>query len=702
MIISGRVLRLHRPEKDMKPNWRRYLITITFGLPFLTFADESAYTAIDFPDASATQAWGINPRGDIVGFYTLPDKSSHGFLLNGARYTTIDFPGSAVTLLNGINPRGDIVGEYGATLTSVHHGFLMTSEGSFRAIEPPDALSSTAIGITPGGDILGAYTSMDNVNHAFLLSGGNYSLIDYPGASATVVNGIGARGEVVGSCVLGGVSHGFVLSGGNFTLFDPPVSAFTTAMGINPRGDIVGRYRDAAGINHGFILSAGQFTSIDFPGASYTGATAINTTDDVLGRYQIAGVFHGFILSRRVRHNAHYTVTDLGTLGGSASIAFGINNAGEVAGGANVVGENQHPFLWRAGGMSDLGTLGGPNGNAAGPNGNDGVAPLVETSNKDPLNEDFCGFDTNLICLGANLQAGALTPLFTLGGNNAQALALNSRGQLVGVAETAIQDPTCPSPQVLQFEAVLWGPKAGEIQMLGPLPGDTVGFALGLNDRGQVVGSSGSCADTHVSGFEIGPHAVLWDHGSPVHLGTLGGKTAAAGAAVNNRDEVAGAAKLADEITSHSFIWTKEAGLVDTGTVGADLATYPTAINDAGQIVGISCDTDITGNCRAYVGQYLGDATPTLTDLNTLLPPDSPYYLVLALGINDAGEIVGMAVDQNTGDAHAFLATPLNTSSGDAKLSHVSERRWAIPQKVRRLIRGQLGQFATRVPWNAK
>ena len=704
MIISGRVLRLHRPEEDMKLSWRRYLITIniTLGLPLVALGDNSAFTAIDFPDATGTQSWGINPRGDIVGFYTLADKSSHGFLFNGERYTTIDFPDSAVSLLNGINPRGDIVGEYGATLTSVHHGFLMTSEGSFRAIEPPDALSSTAIGITPGGDILGAYSSTDNVIHNFVLSGGNYNLIDYPGASTTVCNGIGARGEVVGSYVLNGVSHGFVLSVGNFTSFDPPGSAFTTATGINPRGDIVGRYRDAAGVNHGFILSAGQFTTVDFPGASYTGATAINTTDDVVGRYQIAGVSHGFILSRRVRHDARYTVTDLGTLGGSASIAIGINNAGEVAGGANVAGENQHPFLWRAGHMSDLGTLGGPNGNAAGPNGNDGVAVLVETSTKDPLNEDFCGFGTNLICLGSALRAGALTPLFTLGGNNAQALALNSRGQLVGVAETAIQDPTCPSPQVLQFEAVLWGPKAGEIQMLGPLPGDTVGFALGLNDRGQVVGSSGSCADTYVAGFEIGPHAVLWDHGSQLYLGTLGGKTGAAGAAVNNRGEVVGATKLADEITSHSFIWTREAGMVDTGTVGADLATYPTAINDAGQIVGISCDTNITGNCRAYVGQYMGDTTPTLTDLNALLPPDSPYYLVMALGINDAGEIVGMAVDQNTGDAHGFLATPLNTASSDAKLSQVSERRWAIPQKARRLIRGRLGQFATRVLWNAK
>ena len=345
----------------MKPTWKTYLITvnIALGLPFLVRAENSAFTTIDFPGASATQAWGINPRGDIVGFYTLPDKSSHGFLFDGDRYTTVDFPDSTVTLVNGINPRGDIVGEYGVTLTTPHHGFFMTREGSFRAIEPPGALSSTAIGVTPGGDILGSYTSMDNVSHSFLLSGGTYSSIDYPQASATIVNGIGARGEVAGSYVFAGVSHGFLLSKGDFTSFDPVGSAFTTATGVNPRGDIVGRYRDAAGVNHGFLFSAGQFTTIDFPGASYTGATAINTTDDILGRYQIDGVFHGFLLTRRVRHDSRYTITDLGTLGGSASIAIGINSAGDIGGGANVVGENQHPFLWHAGQIADLGTFGG-------------------------------------------------------------------------------------------------------------------------------------------------------------------------------------------------------------------------------------------------------------------------------------------------------------------------------------------------------
>jgi len=74
---------------------------------------------------------------------------------------------------------------------------------------------------------------------------------------------------------------------------------------------------------------------------------------------------------------ARYSVTDLGTLGGAYSYAYGLNNAGVVAGGAATAtqtdGVAQTAFLWYRGHMINLGTLGGPdcpdcNSEAGGPN----------------------------------------------------------------------------------------------------------------------------------------------------------------------------------------------------------------------------------------------------------------------------------------------------------------------------------------------
>ena len=374
--------------------------------------------------------------------------------------------------------------------------------------------------------------------------------------------------------------------------------------------------------------------------------------------------------------------------GGSFSAASGIGNDGGITGAAAVASGDQHPFFWYAGKMTDLGTLGGPNGIAAGPNGSGELAVVTESSVTDPFGEDFCGFETHLVCLGVTWQNGKMAQLITLGGNNAQAYTLNNRGLAVGVAETSVKDKDCVAPQALQFQALEWGPNTGEIRVLPPLEGDTVGFALANNDRGQAVGSTGACADTTIGGFAIGAHAVMWDHGLPIPLGSLGGKTAAAGASINNRSEVVGGSTLADEETFHSYLWSQQTGITDIGAVGTDRTSFPGMINDSGQVVGTSCDTDPSGNCRAYIWQYLGptSAKVPLTDLNTLIPSDSPYYLISANALNDVGQIVGMAVDQRTGETHAYLASPVNTSNEPA-MERSSINTWRLSERARRAPR---------------
>jgi probable HAF family extracellular repeat protein len=103
-------------------------------------------------------------------------------------------------------------------------------------------------------------------------------------------------------------------------------------------------------------------------------------------------------------------------------------------------------------------------------------------------------------------------------------------------------------------------------------------------------------------------------------------------------------------------------------------------INDSGQLVGFSIDA--TFNMGALVWQ-----NGVSTDLNVLIPADTPWYLLAAASINDAGEIVGWAVNTNTFEVHAFLASPI---VGIGPAARGAVRPPALPSKMRNRLRRQL------------
>jgi hypothetical protein len=55
-----------------------------------------------------------------------------------------------------------------------------------------------------------------------------------------------------------------------------------------------------------------------------------------------------------------------------------------------------------------------------------------------------------------------------------------------------------------------------------------------------------------------------------------------------------------------------------------------------------------------------------MTDLDTLIPLDSPLILLEATGtINSRGQIAGIALQKSTGQVHAFLATACDEKHAD-------------------------------------
>jgi len=405
----------------------------------------------------------------------------------------------------------------------------------------------------------------------------------------------------------------------------------------------------------------------------------------------------------------HYSVTNLGTLGGSMSNGFGgPNDRGWVTGDANLPGDqNEHAFLWRNGVMTDLGTLGGLNSSVPNPVKDDTgfVVGVAQTATVDPLGESWGAtfVCTTVVCQGSqNLvhgfvwKNGVMAALPTIGGNNSGALGVNNLGQIVGAAETATQDPNCVPPQVLDFEAVVWGPKPGQIEVLPVFRGDSSAAAFAINDQGQVVGASGPCQFPS----PVFLHALLWQHGTVTDLGSLGGVLFNAANGINNPGQVVGQSDLPGDTFTHAFFW-QNGVITDLGTLPGDANSIAFGINDKGQVVGTSCDVNF--NCRAFLWQ-----NGAMTDLNTLIPPNSPLFLTFGAGINDRGEIAGSACVLSNGvctsELPAFLAVPCDDAHAsyegcadgatDATLAApaIGQRSSVIlPESIRQHLQRRLG-----------
>src|SRR5437899_4862755 len=375
----------------------------------------------------------------------------------------------------------------------------------------------------------------------------------------------------------------------------------------------------------------------------------------------------------QTKARTQYQVSDLPGLGGTSNGGNSINDQTWVAGYARLPDRNRHAALWRNSLLTDLGTLGGPNSsvtwnvkNTAGI-----IVGISQTADSEPLGEAWSSAafystpnNVGYINLGFVWEDGQ-GPMRGLpnfpGGNNGFTTGANNLRQAVGWAENDVHDPTCVSPQVLQFRPAMWtlGPP-DQIQDLPLIPGDSSGASTAINDNGQIVGISGIC--DQAVGRHTAKHAVLWENG------TVTDSYPDAPApwwntptAINQHGDVVGfagdPASVEGEIL-HAFIWTKDNGIKVLkplrGRVPEHVDSEAYGINEAGQVVGVSCDAE-QNDCRAVIWDH--GVYPT--DLNDL---KGSYSAVLALAkdINNKGEITGRAVDPITGVLTAYLAVPVS------------------------------------------
>jgi uncharacterized membrane protein len=179
--------------------------------------ESGRYTRFDYPTAGTTIVpEGINNLGEVVGGYcpglfSCPEgslPSAHAFLLKRGVYTTLDFPSATATQAYGINDSGSIVGSY---LDSVLAGHAYLYQGGvFSKLDFPNALWTVAVSINNSGTVSGYFADTKAIVHGFIYQNGKFNRIDVPGAFSTALGGVSNSGDVTATATIGDTGSTFM------------------------------------------------------------------------------------------------------------------------------------------------------------------------------------------------------------------------------------------------------------------------------------------------------------------------------------------------------------------------------------------------------------------------------------------------------------------------------------------------------------
>jgi len=312
----------------------------------------------------------------------------------------------------------------------------------------------------------------------------------------------------------------------NYVLTDlgPAGATSSRAYGINTTGDVVLQTENRRGrqVPRAWRASTQRITPLE-ASASLSGyAFAVNDHDQVAGYRMEPDADHACLWDHGKR-------IDVGPDPRAFSEAYGINNAGDVVGVADMAGYYGRAFLWKHGRMADLGTLSGGGACAYGINDKDEAVgySLVAYEGADESYEAVLWRDGKVIDLGIH----------------GIAYDINNRGLVVGMSQD--------NGSVTGGQAKAFSWQVGEAALL-PTLGGAESYAYAVNELGGIVGAA-----TTPKG-EL--HAVVWRLHNPLDLNTCvsapGWKLVEA-RGINDKGQIAGVGLLRGK--QHGFLLTPTA-----------------------------------------------------------------------------------------------------------------------------------------------
>ena len=410
-----------------------------------------------------------------------------------------------------------------------HHHYKLIDLGTFGGpqgyLDPDNGLEigNSSPLLTKNGTVTGfADTSMPDlfapnfcfedcfVAHAFQWQNGALTdLGALPGGGSSVSTWITPNGLIAGLSQTGGtdplfsglpIVHAVLWQNGGITdLGTLPSGGYESeANAVNSRGQVVGAALNAVpdassmasgtywfGIPYGyqtraFLWEKGVMRDLGTLGTGTDAqALLINEAGQVVGWSYVSSnpssfCVAGFLTTDSFIWDRKDGMKDLGSLGGTCTLATDLNNHGQVIGASNLTGDQkQHAFLWEHGSMQDLGgSLGG-----------DYTGAYAMNDAGEVVGYAFLSGDTTFHAALWS-HSGKMTDIGVVGNDTcSSASSINARTQAVG--ESA---PDCNFDNARAF---LW--EAGSLVNLNTLVPQSstlyLQYAENINDRGEIVGT---------------------------------------------------------------------------------------------------------------------------------------------------------------------------------------------------------------------